>query len=166
MTPEMLAQLFEYDRYANGLVIDAAQQISAGELTGPNSPSRESAWKLLLHMLASQRFFLALARGQTVENDPPPDDLADLRERWAALSAQTIAYVGSLDGAALAEVLSVPIGKQELRLSRWQLLAQLLFHAADHRGELSIVLTQLGQPVATLDPILFFVQQSGQSWRV
>jgi uncharacterized damage-inducible protein DinB len=37
-------------------------------------------------------------------------------------------------------------------------------HSTHHRGELSIVLTELGYPLPTLDIIVHFAEQSGQAW--
>jgi uncharacterized damage-inducible protein DinB len=56
------------------------------------------------------------------------------------------------------------MGGQTLRLPVWQLLIQGFLSSTHHRGELSIVLTQLGHPLPTLDIIIHFVEQSGQTW--
>nr|MBP9041735.1 hypothetical protein [Anaerolineaceae bacterium] len=60
--------------------------------------------------------------------------------------------------------ITVQIGAGRFTLPRWQLLAQSLIHSIHHRGELSIVMTELGYPLPTLDPILKYVNDSGQVW--
>jgi len=56
------------------------------------------------------------------------------------------------------------IRNHPLTLPRWQMLAQSLLQSIHHRGELSIVMTQLGYPLPTLDPIIQFIKESGQVW--
>ncbi|UCC76110.1 MAG: hypothetical protein JSW37_11425, partial [Anaerolineales bacterium] len=38
-----------------------------------------------------------------------------------------------------------------------------VIHSVHHRGELSVVCTGLGYPLSTMDIILHFINQSGQS---
>ncbi len=64
----------------------------------------------------------------------------------------------------LEEEITVNLGRGEVTLPRWQFLSQSLLHSFHHRGELSIVMTQLGYPLPTLDPILKYIRDSGQPW--
>ena len=63
-------------------------------------------------------------------------------------------YLEIVNENELYEVIATQIRQQPLQLTRWQMLAQSLIHSIHHRGELSIVMTGLGYPLPTLDPIL------------
>ncbi|MFN8455860.1 MAG: hypothetical protein U0401_14540 [Anaerolineae bacterium] len=39
-----------------------------------------------------------------------------------------------------------------------------MLHSAQHRGELSILLSELGHPLLIDDIIVRFTEESGQSW--
>jgi uncharacterized damage-inducible protein DinB len=73
-------------------------------------------------------------------------------------------YLQTVPSAELEEVIEISMGGKPLKLARWQMLAQSLISSVHHRGELSIVMTGLGYPLPTLDPILQFVKESGQEW--
>jgi uncharacterized damage-inducible protein DinB len=64
----------------------------------------------------------------------------------------------------IQERVKMKIGSGMVELPRCQFLAQSLLASIHHRGELSIVMTGLGYPLPTLDPIIQFVQESGQEW--
>jgi len=61
-------------------------------------------------------------------------------------------------------VVDIQIKQKPFRLARWQMLTQSLIHSVHHHGELSIVMTGLGYPLPTLDPILKYIRDSGQVW--
>jgi uncharacterized damage-inducible protein DinB len=49
-------------------------------------------------------------------------------------------------------------------LPLWLLLMQAFVHSTLHRGELSIVLSNFGHPLPTLDIIIPFIEWNGQIW--
>ncbi|MDO9121852.1 MAG: DinB family protein, partial [Anaerolineaceae bacterium] len=73
-------------------------------------------------------------------------------------------YLNWVTNEKLLEIVDIPIGEHPFKLARWQLLTQSLLHSAHHRGELSIVMTGLGHPLPTLDAIIAFIHESGQTW--
>ncbi len=68
------------------------------------------------------------------------------------------------DEEELQRELDVTIRGEPVHLPVWQLLLQAFIHAVHHRGELSILLSQIDHPLPTLDIILHFVEESGQDW--
>jgi uncharacterized damage-inducible protein DinB len=53
------------------------------------------------------------------------------------------------------EIIPIQIRQRSFRLPRWQFPALALVHSIHHRGERSIVHTELGYPLPTINPILF-----------
>jgi len=80
------------------------------------------------------------------------------------LAQEQSAFIQILADADLRREIDFQIGSQPLHLPLWQMLLQAFVHSTHHRGELSIVLSQLGHPLPTLDIILPFVEWSGQTW--
>jgi uncharacterized damage-inducible protein DinB len=165
MEQNMLSALYAYNSYANQLVLTAAAQLTHEEFTQQSSPSRESVKVLLRHVLATETFFLESCQERTLL--PELNQLltlADLQSYQQQLAQEQSAFVQTLADADLRREIDFQIDSQPLHLPLWQLLMQAFVHSTHHRGELSIVLSQLGHPLPTLDIIIPFVEWSGQKW--
>jgi uncharacterized damage-inducible protein DinB len=165
MESSMLATLYDYNAYANQLVFETAAHLTEEEFTQRSSPSRESVQVLLRHLLMTETFFLesCLERALLPELDQQVT-LADLQSYQQQLAQEQLAYIQMLTDTDLQREIDFQIGPQPLHLPLWQMLIQAFVHSTHHRGELSIVLSQLGHPLPTLDIILPFVEWSGQTW--
>ena len=167
MNKSALLVLHHYNDHANTLVLQTASAMDENALTAQSSPSHGSVLALLTHMLTTEFFFLARSEGKPVNPKSAPDKslaLPEITAAFAQVAAERQKYLDWVTEERLLEVIEIPIGGQVFKLPRWQLLAQSLMHSAQHRGELSIVMTALGHPLPTLDPIIQFINESGQHW--
>jgi len=164
MNQDGLLALYNYNAYANSLVIETVAQLTEAKFTQASSPSHSSVRELLMHMLESEAFFLSVCTGHPMEELPSDTTLADIHRFCDNLAKETYDYLVKLTDIDLIQEIEVPISHQLLRLSKWQALVQGFVHSTHHRGELSIVLTELGYPLPTLDIIIQFVEQSRQQW--
>ena len=81
MNRDGLLALYAYNTYANKLVLDTAEKLTADEFTRKSSPSHDSVRGILAHMLECEAYFLSLCQGQPImakEADMP--DLRNIRE--------------------------------------------------------------------------------------
>lgn len=162
-----LLVLHEYNEYANNLVLDTTERLSDVDLTCNSSPSHQSVLGLLFHMLGTETHFLCGCLGKKLESqtgDFRMPSLCQIREKLSEVSCERIEYLKRATDAEVLQPVEVLIGGKLLTLPRWQLITQSLLHSAHHRGELSIVITNLGRPLPTLDVIIQFVENSGQEW--
>lgn len=167
MNRSSLLVLHGYNSYANGLVLKTAAALDESAFTSQSSPSHGSVQHLLMHMLAVEASFLAKCIGKQPSGrvfQTETMTLAEITDGFAEVADARGAYLKVVSENELAEVITILIGGKPLRLARWQLLTQSLLSSAHHRGELSIVMTNLGQTLPTLDPILQYVKESGQEW--
>jgi uncharacterized damage-inducible protein DinB len=167
MNRASLLVLHGYDAYANDLVLERAQELREVDFLSNSSPSHGSVQHLLMHILAVEASFLAKCKGEAQHGkvfETEEMTLAEITDGFANVAEARGAYLSTVAEDELTEVVTIKIGGKPLRLARWQLLAQSLLSSVHHRGELSIVMTALGQPLPTLDPILQFVSESGQVW--
>lgn len=169
MNRSALLVLHHYNRYANRLVLDTAAKLDESALTTQSSPSHGTVHALLTHMLTVEFYFLARSEGKPINFKDDPDRALTLQE--ISVSFEQVAderekYLNWVTDDKLDELVETPIGGKNFKLPRWQLLAQSLLSSVHHRGELSIVMTGLGQPLPTLDPIIQFVNESGQEWHL
>ena len=164
MNRDGLLALYNYNVYANSLVLDTMAQLSEVKFLQVSSPSHSSVHELLVHMLEAEAFFLSVCTGHLLEESPSLPTLADIQHYWKNLAKETHDYLVALVDSDLAQEIEVLIKGQPLRFSKWQALVHGFIHSTHHRGELSIVLTELGYPLPTLDILIQFIKQSGQAW--
>lgn len=158
-----LMTLHDYNAYANNLVLDVVARVPEDDLTRETSPSHGSVRKLLCHMLTSEAFFLRSVQERVLEL-PDLFQMSDLRPYWQNLAMEIHTTLSTMQERDLHHKVPVRIRDRVFRLPVWQLFTQSALHSTHHRGELSILLTQLGFPLPTLDPIIQFAETSGQPW--
>jgi uncharacterized damage-inducible protein DinB len=165
MDKPVLAALAEYNAYANRVLMETAAQAGTQGLEEVESPSRGSILGLIRHLSAVEAGYLAQLQGESQVVDR--ESLSTL-EGIAALSVRTgkgfQEYVASADEGELLQAGDVKIGGQPFRFPPWQMLLQVFSHSAAHRGELSILLSEMGHPLPVKDMIVRFAEESGQGW--
>jgi uncharacterized damage-inducible protein DinB len=160
---EGLLALYQYNFYANQLVLDVAAKLSPQEWDKSASPSHGSVHALLAHMLGCETFFFCQAADQPEPFDSEQlSSLAEIRRLWSALEQEQRRFINGLSAEQIMRPVSITLRGQALVFPVWEMLMQGAIHSTHHRGELSIVLTELGYPLPTLDILLHFIQQSGQ----
>ena len=167
MNRSSLYALHTYCVYANDLVLKTAAKLPVGELIRNSSPSHGSVMNLLQHMFGCEYYFTMECMNCVA--DPSEERLcgrsiAELKECFSVLNATRGNYLSKVNDFELEEEITVNLGRGDVTLQRWQFIAQSLLHSVHHRGELSIVMTKLGYPLPTLDPILMYIRDSGQAW--
>ena len=165
MDRSSLYTLHTYNVYANDLVLKTAAKMTSEELTCESSPSHGTVMNLLQHMFGCEYYFTMECMNSTPDQaqaDNCAASLASLRECFNLLNATRENYLSQVNDFELEEEITVDLGRGEYTLQRWQFMAQSLLHSVHHRSELSIVMTRLGYPLATLDPILMYIRDSGQ----
>ncbi len=170
MNRDTLLSLYRFHVQANTMVLDTATQLSEEEFTREFSPSHGSIRMLLLHILGGDYYFPMVCRGETPDLDAfktttdAVRTVADLRPRFEDAADSALRYIEGLSDDELQVDVSVTFGEHTFTLPRWQMLTQLVFHAHMHRGELSILMTELGHPLPTIDIMVYFIIASGQEW--
>jgi uncharacterized damage-inducible protein DinB len=165
MNASSLLSLYSYNAYANHLLMDVMTRMSQEQLTRDSSPSNQTALNLVKHMFECESWFLKKCRGIPYK-EMNAGTIPEIDACWKELQKQQMDYLASLQPVDLHVEHTLEFTKSQLTFPVWQLLAQAVIHSIHHRGELSIVLTGLGFPLPTMDIILQFVEQSGQTWEV
>ena len=161
MTRDDIALLYEYDRWANNRVLDAASALTAEQFTRDLGGAFSSVRDTLMHIFAGEWIWLTLWR----QPSPTPESIAELRKRrealfapaaypdiaavkskWSAIEDDQASFVRSLTDADLEKL--YPAREGELSLGH--LMQHLANHSTYHRGQLSLMMRQLqAEPVAT-----------------
>lgn len=158
--------LFDYNDWANAQVLDAAARLDAAAYNRDFGQAWGSVRGTLTHLFEVDRMWLRRWQGR--EARLPHDveafpDLPALRAAWEGVMEERCAYLDALS----PEQYGVGVPYTNLRGEAyaeplWQLLFHVVNHGTDHRGYLSVMLTELGSPPPELD-FVFWVR--GYDWR-
>ncbi len=144
--------LFEYNRWANNLVLEATSQMSAESLSAPMPELGGSTLGLLEHLAQVQSNFLGIMTGA---GRPPRED-GRSHDQIAALLRQTdegflsalSAFETSLEGR-----FELPWFGRSFTVE--QGLTQVATHSVQHRAGISAGIARAGLTPANLDYIIW-----------
>lgn len=161
MTPDDLRGLYEYNRWANDRTIQAVLALTAEQCTRELGGGHHSVHGTLLHSVAGECGWFEYWK------EPPSGDAAlsafwdrcnarfeapefaavsAIRAEWIALDRERTAFVQRLTSEDLERAL--PLGAESARLA--DLILHQVTHSAYHRGQIALMLRQLGvAPPAT-----------------
>ena len=161
MTKDDIQLLYEYDRWANNRVLQAASALGAEEFTRDLGGSFRSVRDTLVHIIGGEWIWLAYWK------DPPdsPAALADLitrrgvlfnpdafphvpavQTKWAEVEKEQTEFLNRITNELLEKML--PFRTTQVTLAH--LMQHLANHSTYHRGQVALMMRQLNsEPLAT-----------------
>ena len=142
MNDNFLVKLFEHNNWANLQIIQACSALSEAQLDSePQSATKGTICTTLLHLVTSQRGYLALLTLPVESRPDTPLAFAELQE----------SVIKSGEGL-LALVRDEPVNllKTQLRtrdgyfVEPWLVMVQVINHATEHREQIKSMLSSLG----------------------
>lgn len=154
-----------YNRWANGLLYDAAAALSEADYLADRGAFFGSLHGTLNHVLAGDRIWFRRLSGSGAAPDRLDailaDSLAGLRTARDAEDERILAFVAGLDADGLDRVVRYrTTGGSEQAQPLGQLLAHIFNHQTHHRGQASTILTGLGHPAPEMD-LIFYLRLAG-----
>ncbi len=152
----VLESHLRYTAWASRRLVDAAAELTAGELTRDFGTSEKSVLGALVHVFAADRVWLARVQGQTPAKFDPETDmrLATLQSDWPGILDRWLAFAHEPDRVAEYKDLK---GNSH-RTPVWQIVLHLVNHGTHHRGQVSGMLRAMGKTPPVLDLIHFYRQ--------
>jgi uncharacterized damage-inducible protein DinB len=166
--------LFEYDRWANNRVLRAVSALSAEQFTRDLGGSFRSVRDTLLHIIGGEWGWLAYWKAPSPDSAFLADlwtrhnvlfspdafpDLAAVQTKWEEVEKQQTEFVNQVTNESLERLLPV----RATQISLAHLMQHLANHSTYHRGQLALMLRQLGaKPLAT-DFHLFLLERASKS---
>lgn len=165
MTTHLLRSLAEYNNHANRVLLNAASRLTPEQFENTSSPSRESIRALLVHLFIVEKAYYARCRGDQLNTNSDGFSTFSAIKSFAESTANDMhSLISSAIESDFDREITATFGEQTLHLPMWQMLLHTFMHTARHRGELSILLSQVGQPLPIPDLIVQYVDESGQVW--
>jgi uncharacterized damage-inducible protein DinB len=161
MNKEDILLLYEYDRWANNRVFQAVSALSAEQFTRDLGGSYRSVRDALVHIIAGEWGWLAYwkepshssafltdlkKRRDTLFNPDALPNVAALQKKWEEVEKEQAEFVDNLTNETLGKM--IPFRSTQVRLMH--LMQHLANHSTYHRGQVAMMMRQLGaEPVAT-----------------
>jgi uncharacterized damage-inducible protein DinB len=156
LSPDILAQHWEYNAWATNRVLDAAKLLSPDELTRDFKSADGSVLETFAHLFWSETIWLH--RFHRTEPPARPgkgtQDLQTLGQDWPGLHAQWRGQLAEVkDPAAMLTYkdLKGNVWTQPV----WILLFHVVNHSTHHRGQISGFLRAMGHPPPSLDFVAY-----------
>lgn len=161
MTKDEIQLLYEYDRWANKRVLRAASSLSVEQFTRDLGGAFRSVRDTLVHIIGCEWAWLTIwkqssvtsayvtdmwTRVKTVFDSNAFPDLAAVQRRWTEVESEQNEFVDRVTNESLSRM--VPVNASQISLEH--LMQHLANHSTYHRGQLSLMMRQLGaEPIAT-----------------
>lgn len=167
MTPEGIRLLYDYNAWANHRTLDVCAALSPEQFAKRIESSFPSVRDTLTHILAAEWIWLERWKGRSPvkaewdEFAKKFGDFAGLRAHWSEHERQQMEFVAGVTADRLSR-------SQEIRTldgtpytqPLWQMMQHLANHSTYHRGQVTMMLRQLGAKPVSTDLIAFY-RESG-----
>src|SRR3984893_14172788 len=161
MTEDDIQLLYEYDRWANNRVLQAASALSAEQFTHDLGGSFRSVRDTLVHIIGGEWIWLAYWKETSQSSafltelrkrrDAPfhPHgfpNLAAVQVKWAEIEKEQVEFVNCVTNESLEKM--IPFRTTQISLAH--LMQHLANHSTYHRGQIALMMRQLdAEPLAT-----------------
>jgi uncharacterized damage-inducible protein DinB len=169
MTKDDIQLLYEYDRWANHRVLQAASTLNSEEFTRDLGGSFRSVRDTLVHIIRSEQGWL------TCWNEPSPSptfvidfwtqhnalfnpnafpDLAAVQLKWTEVEREQVDFVNRVTNESLQRMLPV----RATQISLAHLMQHLANHSTYHRGQVTLMTRQLHKEPLETDFAMFLME--------
>ncbi len=148
MADNTLAQLFEHNNWANIQIIKACSALSDEQLDAkPQSATKGSIRQTLLHLVTSQRGYLALLTLPVEARPKVPPTFAEIQQ-VATASGEGLLALATDESQVPKTRLQTTDG---FYVEPWVVMVQVINHATEHREQINSMLSALGVTPPDMD---------------
>lgn len=148
MTENFLAKIFEHNNWANQKIIQACHALTDEQLDAePHSVTKGNIRETLIHLVSSQRGYLALLTLPVEQRPTEPLAFSELEDS-ARLSGEGLLALANGQGVSLNSRLTTRDGYYT---EPWVVMLQVINHATEHREQIKSMLSALGTTPPDID---------------
>jgi uncharacterized damage-inducible protein DinB len=160
MDAERLRALYEFNRWANATVLGAVSALRPEEWTRDLGNSFPSVRDTLVHILWAEWIWLSRWKGGSPKLMFDPTEFATvdlLRTRWLEVEHEQVEFVAGVSEESLRTVIEyVNTRGESFAYPLWQMLQHVVNHSTYHRGQVTMMLRQLGATPVPTDFLVFY----------
>ena len=152
--------LYEYNRWANARVLKTVSALTEEQFRRDLGGSYRSVRDALVHILSAEWIWLMRWKGTSPQAmvDPAEFPRLDLvAAKWSQIEKEQAAFVKGVTDESLKEVITYVNTRGETwRYPLTHMMQHLVNHSSYHRGQVSLMLRQLGAEPVPTDLLVFF----------
>ena len=151
MILEDVQTVVDYHYWARDRLLDACDPLTPDQFTRDLSSSFPSVRDTLVHLYTADWGWHRLWLGQSFDDPPTADsfpDLPSVRAAWLMQESQVRRYVANLGEDGVGRF--------------WKMLLHLVNHASYHRGQVTMMLRQLGVDAPRSQDMVVFYKECGR----
>ena len=160
MTLMDLQELYDYNSWANDLVIQSIQGLSGEVFTRDLKSSHRSIRGTVTHLAAAEWIWLQRWKGSSPRQMLSEEDFATIETaiiHWKKIDTDLSDFIRQLKAPDLEAVISYRTTEgKEYSSILWQVMQHLVNHSSYHRGQIAILLRQAGQTPESTDLIKYY----------
>ena len=154
-----IQSLYRYNTWANSRVFDAVSGLDQEAFTRDLGSSYPSVRDTLVHLVSAEWIWLERWKGispSTMIDEGEFADIVELRDRWTVIEDHRESWFKALRPEALAANLKYRnVAGNEYEQPLWQLVQHVANHSTYHRGQIVLMLRQLGAKTVSTDLVLW-----------
>jgi uncharacterized damage-inducible protein DinB len=166
MNKQDVATLYEYNRWANGRILDAVEKLDPAAFLKNLGNSFASIHATLVQVAGAEWAWLRRWQGDSPKALPTGEypTVAALRERFHSIDRERDAFLVGVSHEQLQQPFDYrDLAGNPMRLLLVQSLQHVVNHGTYHRGQVTTMLRQLGATPVSTDMSRFFLdRQSGK----
>ena len=167
MTVTDLQRLYDYGYWANEQLLAVVSELTPEQFTRTVAGSYGSVRNTLVHMLSAEWGWLDRCggheRGAALKADEFPNP-ASLRQSWARVEAWVRAFLVTLKDEDLDRLMAFKNSRGEtLSMGLGELLQHAANHGVHHRGQVALLLRELGHVPGNFDLLVYDASRQGVS---
>jgi uncharacterized damage-inducible protein DinB len=159
MNRQDIQLLYRYNSWANKRILDAAAKVSNEQFLAPDSYPHGGLRGTLTHALFAEWLWRRRLEGESPTQRIKPEEFPtfdSLRARWQEEDKALDAFIASLTDEKLNAPFQYKTTRgEDMENILWHVMAHLVNHGTQHRGEAAAMLTELGHSPGDIDFIVF-----------
>lgn len=157
MTADDIRLLIAYDEWANRRLLDAAVRLTPEAFSRELGASFGSISRTLIHIMWGEKRWLQFWLDGALLPDSPPTEfpnVASIVAAWSSLESERNTFAKNLSDERLRT--TVMVRGEQYTLA--ELMQHVLNHSTYHRGQVALLLRQLGQAPPATDYRVFLTE--------
>jgi len=157
-----MESLYDYNRWANAVVLDAAATLTQEQFTRDLGNSFRSVRDTLAHILGAEWIWLERWKGASPKGLLEATDFPSveaLRTRWNEVERDRTAFLLTAANRLEETISYVNTRGRTFAYPLWQMMVHVVNHSTYHRGQITTLLRQLGSKPVSTDLLLFYDQK-------
>lgn len=165
MTVQNLETLYDYSYWANERLFQVISRLTPEEFTQPVAGGHESIRNTMVHVLSTEWGWLSRCGGHERKAKLDPSDYSTaeaLVDAWNRVEGYVRNFLDELDDEELARRIDYTGGEgKKCSMPMGELLQHAAIHAAHHRGQIALLLRELGYAPGHFDLLFYFADKHG-----